>query len=173
MSKGQAGNYILVGNVGSGKSTLLKALLSLEKDVTKTQALVFHDNNIIDSPGEFLSNRTLYGALLNTITRVDIIVYLQAADSGRLHMPADLLRLYAGKRVVGVVSKTDVPGAKIEAAEALLAEEGIDGPYFRVSKFDQASIARLEDYLQELGRGTVDAVASSEPVPAQDYRRQV
>ena len=167
------GSFILVGNVGSGKSTLLNALLKLDTAVNKTQALVFHRNNIIDSPGEFLNNRVLYGALLTTISQVDIIVYLQAADSGQLHMPADLLRLYSGKQVIGVVSKVDAPAADIEAAEALLAEEGITGPYFRVSMFDQDSIQCLADHLQDIRQGPVGAQVPSTSEPEQDCRRQV
>ena len=65
MSPDALGNFVLVGDVGSGKSTLIKALLGLDGDVTKTQALDFHRNNIIDSPGEFVSRRFLYGRLLS------------------------------------------------------------------------------------------------------------
>ena len=167
------GSFILVGNVGCGKSTLLKELLKLDKAVTKTQALVFHHDNIIDSPGEFLNNRVLYGALLSTISQVDIIVYLQAADSGQLHMPADLLRLYSGKQVIGVVSKVDAPAADIEAAEALMLEEGISGPYFKVSMFDPDSIARLGAHLQNITQGFVGAKVPSTSVSDQDCGRQV
>jgi len=173
MSNSRLGNFVLVGNVGSGKSTLLKALLGLDNAVTKTQSLVFHHNNIIDSPGEFLNNRVLYGALLSTISQVDIIVYLQAADSGQLHMPNDLLRLYTGKRVIGVVSKTDVPGANVEAAEAALTEEGISGPYFKVSISDQESVQRLGDHLQCITREPVKAGAPLTQVTDQDCGRQI
>jgi len=173
MSESRLGSFILVGNVGSGKSTLLKALLNLDEEVTKTQALRFHDNNIIDSPGEFINNRTLYGALLATITQVDTIVYLQAADSGQLHMPADLLRMYTGKQVVGVVSRVDVPNADVDAAEVLLAEEGITGPYIKVSKFDLCSIQRLSDYLQQIKKGSIETGPSLTTDRHQDSRRQV
>ena len=152
MSPDALANFVLVGDVGSGKSTLIKALLGLDGDVTKTQALDFHRNNIIDSPGEFVSRRFLYGALLNTITRVDTIVYLQSADNRQLCMPGDLLRLYPGKRVVGVVSKVDVPGADPDAAERLLQREGIHGPYFRISRAEPASFERLREHLARIHR---------------------
>ncbi len=133
MKSAQLGNFILVGDVGCGKSTLLKALLEHSDEVTKTQALAFHDNNIIDSPGEFISRRVLYGALLNSLIGVDTIVYLQAADNERATAPGDLLRLYPNKQLVGVISKTDIEHADVGRAEELLVEAGIPGPYFRVS----------------------------------------
>ncbi len=173
MNNEQLGNFILVGDVGSGKSTLLKALLDLDEAVTKTQALAFHHNNIIDSPGEFISRRVLYGALINTITGVDTIVYLQAADSAQLCMPGDLLRLYADKQVVGVVSKTDLPGADVEAAEALLAQEGIAGPYFRISRSNPSSIQALSDYLHDIERQRVEVGAQSTPLPDRAHGRQL
>jgi ethanolamine utilization protein EutP len=115
----------------------------------------------------------LYGALINTITGVDTIVYLQAAESGQMCMPGDLLRLYADKQVVGVVSKTDLPGANVEASEALLAQEGIDGPYFRVSRSDPGSVQVLGDYLHEIERQRVEVGAQSPPFPDRAHGRQL
>ena len=150
----QPGNFILVGDVGSGKSTLVKALFSHDEEVTKTQALEFHGDNVIDSPGEFISRRYLYGALLDSIVGVDTIVYLLAADQARAVMPADLLGMYGDKRVLGVVSKCDLPGADIERAEQCLLEAGIAPPYYHLSIDDAASVEALARHLCDLQQST-------------------
>lgn len=147
------GNFVLIGDVGSGKSTLIKHLFDHAAPVTKTQALEFHGENVIDSPGEFASRRYLYGALLDSIVGVDTIVYLHAADQRSAVIPGDLLRMYGGKHLVGVVSKVDLEQADVVRAEACLAQAGIPPPYWRISVSDADSISALADYLCRLQRG--------------------
>ena len=145
------GNFMVIGDVGSGKSTLIHHIFGVTQAVTKTQALAFHGDNVIDSPGEFVSRRYLYGALLDSMIGVDTIVYLHAADQRVAVMPGDLLRMYSNKNLIGVVSKTDVAGADVAQAERCLAQAGIAAPYFQVSIHDEGSVQALVDCLCRLG----------------------
>jgi ethanolamine utilization protein EutP len=157
MNPALPGNFILIGDVGCGKSTLINHIFGYREPVTKTQALAFHGDNVIDSPGEFVNRRYLYGALLNSVVGVDTIVYLHAADQQSVVMPGDLLRMYDNKHVVGVVSKVDIEGADIATAELCLAQAGIARPYFQVSVKDPASVRALVDYICRLTSARQDA----------------
>lgn len=148
-----AGDFALVGEVGCGKTALMAALMGGGVRPCKTQAAVFYPHNIVDTPGEFAERRAYYGALLATIVGVSTIVYLQAANSRLFSLPAGLLSVYDGKRVVGVVSKIDLPDADIAAARSVLEENGILPPYFETSAVSRSGVAGLRSYLAGLRSG--------------------
>ena len=160
-------NFVLMGDVGCGKTALMAALLEDGSKVLKTQAPVFHPNNVVDTPGEFTNRRACYGALLSTIADVDTIVYLQPADSAVFSMPAGLFKVYPNKRVLGVISKIDLPGANIDRARKLLKNNGISAPYFAVSTLNDIGIKELRAYLTGLQD---PAPLCSEPVARSSER---
>jgi ethanolamine utilization protein EutP len=162
-------DFVLVGSVGCGKTALMQALLGNEGEVLKTQAAVFHDNQVIDTPGEFIGRRNYYGALLATIVDVSTIVYLQPANSVIFSLPAGLLHVYPDKRVMGVISKTDLPDAEVAAASKVLSDNGIAEPHFATSAATGSGVAELRAYLIGLQGKTVDANARQQQTVHQSH----
>lgn len=150
-------DFILVGEVGCGKTALMKALLQHHDEVRKTQAAVYHPNNVIDTPGEFSVRPSYYGALLATVVEVDTIIYLQPANSARFSLPAGLLQVYPDKRVIGVISKADLPDANLERARRILQENAIAEPYFVTSAITKDGVDGLRSYLLGLQSAVGDA----------------
>lgn len=146
----QPSDFVLVGAVSCGKTALMRALLETDDEVFKTQAPVFHDHNVIDTPGEFTAIPNYYGALLSTVADVTTIVYLQPANSDVFSMPPGLLHVYPDKNVVGVISKIDLPDADTKTARQLLKIHGIEEPYFLTSAETGAGISALRQYLYSL-----------------------
>jgi ethanolamine utilization protein EutP len=143
-------DFVLVGDVGSGKTALTLALLESGDQVLKTQAVVFHPSHVVDTPGEFTSRPSYYGALLSTLSDISTIVYLQPANSRAFLLPPGLLQVYPGKRIVGVVSKVDVPDADTEMACRVLADHKIPPPYFMTSTATGEGVAALRSFLISL-----------------------
>ncbi len=138
--------FMLVGPIEAGKSTLFNLLFGRDDEVRKTQALEFEAGGI-DTPGEFFSHPRLFNALINTSSDVDTLVYVHPCDEPEFRLPPGLLNVYAGKRLVGVVSKTDRAEGDPDGTERLLRNNGFDGPIFRVSAKDPDSVLPLRSYL--------------------------
>jgi ethanolamine utilization protein EutP len=138
--------FILIGPIGAGKSTLFKALFGREEAVRKTQVVEYEDGGI-DTPGEYFSHPRLYHALLSTSSTVDTLVYVHPCNELEHRMPPGLLRVYEGKRLVGAITKTDLPDARPDLIEDMLRGNGFNGPIFRTSSRDRQSIERLKAYL--------------------------
>ncbi|MDR2113542.1 MAG: ethanolamine utilization protein EutP [Candidatus Accumulibacter sp.] len=145
--------FMLMGAVGAGKTTLFNLLYGREENARKTQALEF-ENSGIDTPGEFFSHPRLYHALINTSSDVDILVYVHSCDNDECRLPPGLLNVYGDKRLVGVITKTDLPGCDPGRAESVLRGAGGFDPIFRVSNRYPDSIAPLKRYL--LGGGSTE-----------------
>tara|TARA_R110000868_G_scaffold411749_1_gene708666 strand:+ start:17086 stop:17649 length:564 start_codon:yes stop_codon:yes gene_type:complete len=153
-------DFVLVGAVHCGKTALMQALLGDKGEVFKTQAAIFHDGHVIDTPGEFIGRRSYYGALLSTIVDVSTIVYLQPANSVIFALPAGLLHVYPNKRVVGVISKIDLPDADVATVSRLLYDNTIPTPHFATSVVTGSGVAELRDYLISLQGKPIDAALS-------------
>ena len=138
--------FMLIGPVEAGKTTLFKALFGRDEEVRKTQAVEF-DSGGIDTPGEYFSHPRLYHALINTSSEVDTLVYVHPADDLEYRMPPGLLNVYGGKRLVGVITKTDLPGVNPDAIEAMLREQGFSGPIFRTASRNTRGLELLKSYL--------------------------
>jgi ethanolamine utilization protein EutP len=138
--------FMLMGEVDAGKTTLFNLLYGREEAARKTQALEF-ENSGIDTPGEFFSHPRLYHALINTSSDVDVLVYVHSCDDDECRLPPGLLNVYGDKRLVGVITKTDLPGCDPGLAESMLRNAGVSGPIFRVSNRHPGSIAPLKRYL--------------------------
>ena len=143
-------DFVVIGEVGCGKTALMNALLENGNVRRKTQAAEFHQHNVIDTPGEFVGRPAYYGALLSTIINVTTLVYLQAANKEYFSMPSGLLSVYSNKRVIGVISKADLPDANVSGARRLLKENGIPEPYFVTSVVNNKGIASLRSHLLAL-----------------------
>lgn len=147
------GKFMLIGEIEAGKTTLINALFGKDEVARKTQAIEYEGNGM-DTPGEYFSHPRLYSALLCSAQTMSTLVYVHPADRHTCRLPPGLLDVYAGKSVIGVITKTDLPEAQPDAVEALLRAHGIHGRIFRVSPEDPAALHALKEVL--LG---VDATA--------------
>jgi len=157
-------DFVLVGDVGSGKTALTLALLESPDELLKTQAVVFHPSHVVDTPGEFTSRPAYYGALLATIAEISTVVYLQPANSRAFSLPPGLLHVYPDKRVIGVVSKTDLPDADTESACRVMADHNISPPYFLTSTATGEGVADLRSFLISLQTSDAGMGACQDPV---------
>jgi ethanolamine utilization protein EutP len=78
---------------------------------------------------------------------VGTLVYVHPCNEPEHRMPPGLLRVYEGKRLVGAITKTDLPDARPDQIEDMLRGTGFNGPIFRASSRDRQSIERLKAYL--------------------------
>ena len=145
-------SFAVIGEVDAGKSALITRLVDPEGNQRKTQVPIFYSGSVIDTPGEYVDNRAWNGPLLSTISGVNTIVYLQPANAKRFSSPPGLLRVYPNKRLIGVISKVDIDDADINNAELLLESNGIKGPYFYTSIFDENSINKLREFLCSINK---------------------
>lgn len=143
--------FVLVGAVSSGKSTLFNALYGVNAEAVKTQAVEYGPCGCagggVDTPGEFFSHPRLYPALINTVTDADVLVYVHAADEPECRLPAGLLDVYEKRRVLGVITRTDMPGADVDATRRLLQTHGLPEPLYVIQYDDAHSLARLRQAL--------------------------
>lgn len=147
MSVDRSHAFLLAGPIGAGKTTLFNILFGRSEKARKTQAVEYEADIGLDTPGEFFSHPRLYRALINTASDVGTLVYVQAADDFNCRLPPGLLEIYPDKRLVGVITKVDLPDADPERVEALMRNNGVAGPIFRVSSHDRASVMPLKELL--------------------------
>ncbi len=141
--------FMLLGSVAAGKTTLFNALLGKNENALKTQSMAY-ENGIVDTPGEFFSHPRLYHALINTAAEAEILVYVHACDDNEYRLPPGLLDVNTGKKIVGVITKIDLPGADPDRTESMLRMQGFHGPIFQVSVSRPETLEPLRKYLYEI-----------------------
>ena len=98
---------ILIGRSAAGKTTLCQRINHEELKYHKTQTVQIINQNMIDTPGEYLERRYFHGALMVTAADADVIVLVQdATEQGSMFPPA-YSSMFA-KPCVGVVTKRDL-----------------------------------------------------------------
>ena len=137
---------MLIGEIEAGKTTLLNALFDKDQAALKTQAIEYESNGV-DTPGEYFSHPRLYSALLCAAADVDTLVYVHPADRLDCRLPPGLLDVYADKKVIGVITKTDLPEAQPDIVESLLRDNGIHGPILRIRPDDATALQALRAQL--------------------------
>lgn len=98
---------VLMGRSAAGKTTLCQCINHEEIKYHKTQAVSIINQNMIDTPGEYLERRGFRGALMVTATDADIVVLVQDATEDGTMFPPAYGSMFA-KPVVGVVTKKDL-----------------------------------------------------------------
>lgn len=137
---------MLVGGVGAGKTTFCQALYGMAQNYRKTQSVQVV-NSTIDTPGEYLENRTLYRALTVTAADADIIVLVQDCTDERYCFPPGFTGMF-GKPVIGVVTKCDLATGEhmLCLAEEKLRLAGCL-TVFRISSKSLAGIETVKTHL--------------------------
>ncbi len=98
---------ILIGKTSCGKTTLSQFLNSEQIKYKKTQTLEVINCTIIDTPGEFLEQHRLKGAILTSSYNAQIIVLLHSAVDENFMFPPAFSSMFT-KPIIGVVTKKDI-----------------------------------------------------------------
>ena len=115
---------ILIGRSMAGKTTLIQYLTNSELKYRKTQTIEIINQNMIDTPGEYLERTAYRGALVVSAADADCIVLVQDAGEHGTMFPPGYASTFA-KPCIGVVTKSDRASEKeIEDAKKYLKAAG-------------------------------------------------
>lgn len=137
-----------MGRTGCGKTTLCQKLSELEIKYKKTQAIELYDN-AIDTPGEYLENRTFYRALINTAVDAKLIAMIADPTVHDNYIPPAFAGTFA-KEIIGIITKINLAPDEnaIKRVEFSLKEAGIFR-IFHVDTIDNVGIEELFSYIHE------------------------
>ena len=139
---------IFIGRSECGKTTLIQALKGEEPHYEKTQTAA-HTELSIDTPGEYLQTHSLGAALAMYTFEADIVGLVAAADEPFSLYSPGIVPL-ANREVIGIVTKTDVPGAEPQRVKLWLELAGCENIFF-VSSYKKEGIRSLLEYLKDDG----------------------
>lgn len=137
---------IFIGKTGSGKTTLCQRLQDLDLKYKKTQSVEIYDESI-DTPGEYLENRSYYKALIVTAVDADRIALVYDCTSEESYLAPGFTSMFA-KETIGIITKIGIASAKeqIERAEDELRKAGVE-KIFNVDTILGTGIEELIEYL--------------------------
>lgn len=138
---------MLIGKTGCGKTTLSQALQRECITYKKTQAIEYY-KNIIDTPGEYIENRTYYNALIVSACECDIIALVQECTSTENLFPPNFASIFC-KPVIGIITKIDMCSCDedINTAMDYLINSGAS-KIFKVSSINNYGIEEINEILQ-------------------------
>jgi len=137
---------IFIGKTGSGKTTLCQKIHDLDLEYKKTQSVEIYDESI-DTPGEYLENRSYYKALIVTSADADVIALVYDCTSEESYIAPGFCSMFA-KECIRIVTKVDIAQNKdrIKHAKEILNEAGVSR-IFEVNTLDGTGIEELIKYL--------------------------
>lgn len=137
---------ILIGSTKTGKTTLLKILNGEEYSEVdmRTQSLEFEDQ-IIDTPGEYIENRVFYTALISAAQEAELIALVADAEKKQSFLPPGFATIFV-RPVIGIVTKIDSEDADIEFAEESLKMAGAE-KIFKTSAKKDIGIKKLKKFI--------------------------
>ncbi|MGX6591913.1 EutP/PduV family microcompartment system protein [Cetobacterium ceti] len=115
---------MLIGRTGAGKTTLKQRILNREIKYHKTQ-MIDYDENIIDTPGEYIENKGYYRALNVVSMDADVIIFIQSSTEEDTLFPPNFSNMFLGKKIVGVITKGDLQG-NVNRARNFLQNAGVE-----------------------------------------------
>ena len=139
-------DIILIGGTKAGKTTLLKVLNGekFKKIDVRTQSLEFEDQ-VIDTPGEYIENRQYYTALISAAQEAEMIGLVADATAEQYFFPPTFASIFT-RPVIGIVTKIDEPKANIDHAKNILNMAGAD-KIFLTSALTGKGITELSDFI--------------------------
>lgn len=140
---------VLIGRSAAGKTTLCQRINNEDLKYHKTQTVQLLNNNMIDTPGEYLEQRFFRGALKVTAADADIIAFVQDATEHNTMFPPAYASSF-GKPTIGIVTKCDLVDEKqIKQSRAVLQLAGAS-QIFDTSSVTGHGIDKLVEYLSTL-----------------------
>lgn len=107
---------ILIGHSAAGKTTLCQYFSHQALQYHKTQTIQIINQNMIDTPGEYIERTYMRGALMVSSADADLIVLVQDATDHSTIFPPAYTSMYA-KPAIGIVTKADL-ASENEIADA-------------------------------------------------------
>jgi len=135
---------ILIGRSGAGKTTLTQALSGKDVKYFKTQD-VKNGDFMIDTPGEYIQERHLGGAVAVFVYESDIVGLLMSANEPYSLFCPNIVSM-CNREVIGIISGIDRKNANIERTTNWMKQTGVK-KIFYVSSITGEGIAELRDYL--------------------------
>ncbi|MEG0068237.1 EutP/PduV family microcompartment system protein [Cetobacterium sp.] len=135
---------MLIGKTGSGKTTLIQRLNNQKLEYKKTQ-MVSYEGQIIDTPGEYVENKSYYRALNVISIDVDIVVLVQASNDDEVIFPPQFSTMFSGKKVYGLITKKDLC-ENTEKIKKYLEDAGVE-KIFEIGLNDSKSLKILQENL--------------------------
>ena len=114
---------MLIGEWRSGKSTLIRTLSRSDYRPRKVFA-VEHHGDFVNTPSEVLENRRWYPALITASAHCDTLIFVQDATRTTCQIAPALAAMF-NRKVIGVITKTDLPEANVGRAERFLRNAGV------------------------------------------------
>ena len=108
---------ILIGHSAAGKTTLCQYFSHQALQYHKTQTVQIINQNMIDTPGEYIERTYMRGALMVSSADADLIVLVQDATDHSTIFPPAYTSMYA-KPAIGIVTKADL-ASENEIADAV------------------------------------------------------
>lgn len=140
---------IMIGRSMAGKTTLCQYINHEELKYRKTQTVEIMNQNMIDTPGEYLERTYLRGALTVTAADADFIMLVQQANEAGTMFPPGYASTFA-KPCIGVVTKSDLAGpGQIEDAKKYLKMAGAQ-QIFVTSSYEGTGFEELLQYFEKL-----------------------
>jgi ethanolamine utilization protein EutP len=142
-------NIIFMGKTGSGKTTLCQKLDQLEIKYKKTQSVELY-NNAIDTPGEYMENRSLYNALITTSVDAKVIAIVYDCTQEENYIAPGFSSIFC-KEVIGVITKISKANSEdqINLAQERLELAGAS-KIFKVDTIENIGLDELLEYLSKL-----------------------
>lgn len=139
----------MVGRIGCGKTTLCQRLFHQELTYKKTQMIELVGGAALDTPGEYMENRSLYRALLVSAAEADVVLLLQSCTQAESRFAPGMGSMFQ-KPVLGLVTKIDQSRGPedIQRAEAALHLAGAQ-QVLRISSITGEGIPELLEALEE------------------------
>lgn len=114
---------MFIGEWKAGKSSLIRALSHADYTSRKVLAVDFF-HNFVNTPSEFLENRRFYPALITASADCDVLAFVQDATRRSCQIPPAFASMF-NRRVIGVITKIDLPEADIRRARRFLEHAGV------------------------------------------------
>ncbi|MDR1428681.1 MAG: EutP/PduV family microcompartment system protein [Spirochaetaceae bacterium] len=152
--------YIMVaGSIACGKTTLCQRLAALPRVYVKTQTAEIIGRTI-DTPGEYMENRTLWNRLAVSAVDSALVLFLQDPVNRNFRFSPGQAAMFQVP-VAGVITKIDLAGEDdIRYAEELLTLAGAS-PVFAVSSVSGEGMDRLSRYIHSLDHPACESAMPS------------
>jgi ethanolamine utilization protein EutP len=139
---------MVMGPVSCGKTTLCQYLAGLPRIYVKTQTVGLI-GNAIDTPGEYLENRSLRSQLLVSAADAGLVLFLQDSTNTNMYFSPGQAAMF-GIPTAGVITKTDLASPdEIRRAEEILSLSGAS-PLFAVSSLSGQGMEALTRFIGSL-----------------------
>lgn len=137
---------IFIGRSGAGKTTLTQALLEKDIHYFKTQD-VKNSGFLIDTPGEYIQERHLGGAVACFVYEADIVGLLMSADEPySLFSPC--IATMCNREVIGIITGIDKQNANIPRVTNWIKQTGVKRIFY-LSSITGEGVKELRDFLTD------------------------